>query len=266
MIDYHVHTCFSHDASYSPREQLDAAAKAGVRELCFTDHVDYESSVAFSDTLLADIGTLKKELVGIQPMYKGVRVKLGAELGLADAESAKMGWEHLKPHNLDFIIGSVHVVNGTNVYYPEYFTGKTKQDAYIAYLQTILACIEQCDCMSVLGHYDFVTKYAPFTDRRMTLDVSKELFEAIFKSLIEHGKGIEINTSAWREDRAWGLDILRLYKQLGGEFVTTGSDAHTPVAVARRLREAGDIAFAAGIKYFATYDGLSPSMHPFGVY
>lgn len=262
MFDYHVHTNCSHDGSYAPVEQLEAAVRCGVTELCFTDHVDFDNPAMAQLMPPADLGKLKNKLEGITPIYKGVRVKIGAEVGLGNLASSAKAWEYIKPHDLDFIIGSVHVVKGFDVYFPEYFIGKTKQSAYIGYLETILNCIKHCDFMCVLGHYDFVTKYAPFSDRRMSLSISKELFEAIFKSLIERGKGIEINTSAWRDEPAWGNDVLKMYAELGGEFVTTGSDAHRPSAVARRLDEAEKMAVCAGIKYLATYDALVPKLHP----
>lgn len=262
MFDYHVHTNCSHDSSYTPIEQLDAAAKSGVTEICFTDHVDFDNPATAELMPPADLSRLKAQLEGIAPIYKDVRIKIGAEVGLGDIESCTKAWEHVKPHGLDFIIGSVHVVKGFDVYFPEYFIGKTKQAAYIGYLETILNSIKHCDFMCVLGHYDFVTKYAPFSDRRMSLSISKELFEAIFKSLIERGRGIEINSSAWRDEPAWGSDVLKLYAELGGEFVTTGSDAHRPSAVARRLDEAEKMAAQAGIKYLATYSALTPKLHP----
>ena len=98
---------------------------------------------------------------------------------------------------------------GFDVHYPEYYIGKTKQDAYLSYLQTILTGIKTCDYMNILGHYDFIAKYSPYEDRPMTLDVSKELFAEIFSYLAKNGKGIEINTSAWWDDPCWGEDVSK---------------------------------------------------------
>lgn len=260
-FDYHVHTCYSHDGAYSVVEQLDAAAKNGISELCFTDHVDFDvrdESVPYSP---ADLNALRCDLNKIGTEYKGVRIKLGAEISLADKTAAELSKEYVMKVNLDFIIGSVHAVDRVDTYFPEYFVGKTKQTAYYAYLDTIFHGIKDCDIMSVLGHYDFVAKYAPFQNRRMTLNVSLELFTEIFKTLIANGKGIEINTSAWRNEPAWGSDILKLYHELGGEYVTTGSDAHNPDRLGKRLDEAVLLAKEADIPYIATFDRLKPKFH-----
>lgn len=261
LFDYHVHTNCSHDAFYTPREQLEAAAKLGITELCFTDHIDFDTPNAHIIMPPADLTYLKQQLLGIYPEYKGITVKIGAEISLGNAECARLAGEYIAPHDLDFTIGSVHTVQGVDTYYHEYFAGKTKQDAYFAYLQTIFDSITHCDFMCVLGHYDFVAKYAPFEERKMTLSVSKELFEGIFDNLIKRGKGIEINTSAWGNDPSWGLDILKLYRELGGEYVTIGSDAHKPERVGRRLLEAVTLARTAGIRYVATFDKMVPQFH-----
>lgn len=259
--DYHVHTCYSHDGAYSAVEQLEAAAKAGIAELCFTDHVDFDVREAALPHSLADINALRRDLDVLGSSYNGVIVKLGAEISLADKEAAELSKEYVMPASPDFIIGSVHTVDNIDTYFPEYFVGKTKQTAYYAYLDTILKGIIGCDIMSVLGHYDFVAKYSPFQNRRMTLDISLELFTEIFKILIAEGKGIEINTSAWRDEPSWGLDILKLYRSMGGEYVTTGSDAHRPEKIGNRLDEALDLAVQAGIPYIATFDRLLPRFH-----
>ncbi len=260
-FDYHVHTCYSHDGAYSAVEQLEAAAKIGISELCFTDHVDFDVRDESVPYLPADLNALRCDLNEIGTEYKGVRIKLGAEISLADKTAAELSKEYVMTANPDFIIGSVHTVNTVDTYFPEYFVGKTKQTAYYAYLDTIFHSIKDCDIMSVLGHYDFVAKYAPFQNRRMTLNVSLELFTEIFKSLIANGKGIEINTSAWRDEPAWGSDILKLYHELGGEYVTTGSDAHNPDRLGRRLDEAVLLAKQSDIPYIATFDKLKPKFH-----
>ena len=118
--------------------------------------------------------------------------------------------------------------------------------------------------MNILGHYDFIAKYSPYEDRRMTLDVSKELFAEIFSYLSKNGKGIEINTSAWWDDPCWGEDVLKLYRDLGGQYITTGSDAHRSDRVAKRIKEAEKLAAAAGIPLIATFQRMKPIFHPLG--
>lgn len=195
MIDYHVHTDYSADASATVTEQLEAAAERGLSEICFTDHVDFDNGDKSMPP--SDLGALREQLLPYNGLYKGVRIRRGAEVALNDGNCAEKARRYIAPHDLDFVIGSIHVVGGFDVYYPEYYIGKTKQDAYLSYLQTILTGIKTCDYMNILGHYDFIAKYSPYEDRRMTLDISKELFAEIFsylakterelKSTLRHG-------------------------------------------------------------------------------
>ena len=71
-----------------------------------------------------------------------------------------------------------------------------------------------------------------------------------------------MNTSAWLDDPAWGLDVLSRFVELGGEFVTFGSDAHVPERVGRRFAEARALALAAGVRYTATFRTLKPQFVP----
>ena len=177
MIDYHVHTNYSADASATVTEQLEAAAERGLSEICFTDHVDFDNGDKSMQP--SDLGALREQLLPYNGLYKGVRIRRGAEVALNDGNCAEKARRYIAPHDLDFVIGSIHVVDGFDVYYPEYYIGKTKQDAYLSYLQAILTGIKTCDYMNILGHYDFIAKYSPYEDRRMTIDISKELFAEI---------------------------------------------------------------------------------------
>ena len=270
MIDYHVHTRFSGDSLAEPAEQLSAALQRHIDELCFTDHIDFDNPGGNFEPadLFARHDTIKK-FAGryTNAAFPGasVRIKEGAEISMAVfPECREKTLAHIGAFEPDFIIGSVHCVDMNDVYYPEYHAGKTKAEAYLPYLETILACLPDYDFISVLGHYDFVAKCAPYADRTMSLSLSPriaECFEAIFRTLVSMGKGVEINTAAWRDAPHWGLDILRLYRECGGEFVTFGSDAHRPTAVGNRLDEAKALAIAAGIPCYATFTKLRPELH-----
>lgn len=261
MIDYHVHTCFSGDSTALIGEHLQQAALLGLDELCFTDHVDFDNPG--ENFAPADLFERRRALSAFGGAFKGVRIKEGVEISMSpDPECAEKTKAYLSGFDADFIIGSVHVVDSMDVYYPEYHAGKSKAAAYLPYLETIERSLPNFDFISVLGHYDFVAKFAPYDDRSMGLDLSAEIreaFERVFRLVISMGKGIEINTAAWRNDPHWGLDVLKLYRSLGGEFVTFGSDAHRSSALSNRLDEARELALEAGIPYYATFEKMRPT-------
>lgn len=256
MLDYHIHSRNSFDANFSVEEMARAALNAGITQMCITDHVDFDDMDSTPCNMIAQ----RREIDSVY--IDKIVIRRGAEVGMKDDLTAKAAWQHIMNCDLDFIIGSVHMVDAENVYYPEYHKTRSREAAYRAYLQTIAKGIRTCRYFSVLGHYDFVCKYAPYEKRGMGYSDFADEFDDIFTFLIQNGKGMEINTAAWHDDPSWGLDVLTRYRVLGGEFVTLGSDAHKPDRVGKRLYEAARMAKEAGIKYVASYKNLKPNMIP----
>ena len=255
--DYHVHCGHSFDADSSILSMAQAAETVGLGGLCFSDHLEFEYAPW---NFPFDPAARQAELREAQ---KHVRIPLlqGAEIGLTpDPVFARQGWEHIRSCNPDFIIGSIHIAGDQNVFDPPYFSTRTREEAYGEYLAGIEASIRTLPEMSVLGHYDFVAKNAPYSPRAMSYADAPECFDAIFRYLAENGKGLEINTAVWRDAPVWGLDILTRFAQLGGEFVTFGSDGHVPSKVGNRFAEAHQLALTAGIRYTATFRGMVPTL------
>lgn len=262
MFDYHMHTHYSADCHEPVASQLDAAAKAGLKEICLTDHVDFDFFENAGDSFEpADLNALRRELETLTPLYPALTVRRGAEVALADAACSNAAYEHIKSADLDFVIGSLHMLRGLNVYYPEFFEGRTRDEAYCDYLDGLRRVIRTCPYFCAMGHYDFVAKNAPCEERGISLSLAPHAFDDIFTYLIQNGKTLELNTSAWKADAPWGLDVFTRFRELGGEFVTVGSDAHIPGRVGKRLFEAYELLRAAGIRYVATYEKMKPVMH-----
>ena len=243
--DLHTHSSFSFDADYDPALMLESAAQRGLRQICFTDHVDFYDP---SDIHLPDFAARAARLAQLRGQFPQLTVLEGAEVSMtADPACARSAMAALSGVALDFIIGSVHTVGEENVWADEFYAHRTREAAYRLYLETILQALDSLPQLDVLGHYDFVAHYAPYADRAMHYDDAPEVFDAIFRWLVAHGKTMEINTSAWETDAPWGLDILRRFRELGGQCVTVGSDSHNPRNLGRRFDEAAALAEQAGL-------------------
>ena len=261
MIDYHMHCMFSFDSEEDPAAMASTAKDRGFSEICFTDHVDFDGDKPES---LPDLAGRTAYFQAHATEFSGIRVKLGVEVSLMDEESAKKSDDYIRASMPDFIIASLHVLEGADVWADAYYIGLAKEEAYAKYLRGLARAVKTCSSFSVLGHYDFVAKYAPYSDRSVLLAHEPDSFDDIFRYLISNGKGLEINTASWQGDALWGFDILRRYEQLGGEFITAGSDTHSVQRVGKRIPEALALASAAGIKYYATFDQLKPVFHKIG--
>jgi len=257
FTDYHIHCGYSDDSETPMRAHLEAARKKGITHLCFTDHVDFDGAALPP----ADIAARNAELEELVPQFPELDISFGAEIGVKDKESFEAAMEHMKDCHLDFIIASVHMVGGIDTCFPSFYDGKTQQQGYRESLETIISSMAEVNDFSVLGHYDFCTKYAPFTSRALLYHDFPELLDELFHMIISKGRAIEINTAAWRDDPSWGLETIKRYRELGGEYITIGSDAHIPEKVGNRFSEALEIAKAAGIPYIATFKNMQPILH-----
>ena len=99
------------------------------------------------------------------------------------------------------------------------------------YFESILENISAYDGFDVYGHIDYVVRYGPNKNREYSYGRYKDILDEILKKLISMGKGIELNTGGYH----YGLGepnpctaVIRRYRELGGEIITIGADAHTP--------------------------------------
>ena len=259
MFDFHLHSGISFDSKESAEIMVEAAASAGLREICFTDHLDYDP-LKPKDTFT--FSTEEYNRVYDCLRHPNLKIRRGFEFGmLPDNEDTLQ--DDLKRRNFDFVIGSVHFVDGVDIFYPPFWEGKSMDQAEQRYLEEVLSCVQAHDGFDVLGHLTYVAKarYNP-THRVVIYEKYRELVDEILRTLVEKGKGIEINTSGINRCGAFLPDetYLRRFKELGGEIVTVGSDAHSHDRVGQYCHEA-----CALVKeifgYVCTFENRKPIFH-----
>ncbi len=264
MLDYHVHTSFSFDSRTSPAEYLIAAEALGVREVCFTDHLDREFHLPGVEHVDTDFSAREASLDSIR--YSGkTRFKRGIEVGLlpkaAVYEESKRIIERF---GFDYVIASVHILGeATDPYAPEYYESRTREEGYIEYLERVYECIGAFQNFDAVGHLFYPARCCPFEERDFRLSDAPELVDAIFKLLISRGQTLEINTQDFRRaiDRASYAAVYRRFAELGGEFLTVGTDAHGMNRFGVLLKEGYEFARAAGIRYMAGFDARKPVLY-----
>lgn len=182
----------------------------------------------------------------------------GVELGLMDYLAPRLR-EYVSGWDFDFIIGSSHLVDGVDPYYPEYFSKHGDYNGILRYFESILANIRAFDDFDVYGHLDYVVRYSGAKNYHPA-DFA-ELLDEILKTLISMGKGIELNTAGLK----YGLEfahphpeLLKRYRELGGEIITVGSDGHKAEHYAWDFDRAGDILRNAGFGYYTVFRGRKP--------
>ncbi len=162
----------------------------------------------------------------------------------------------------DFIILSVHQVEDKEFWTQDFQWGKSQKEYNERYYEEMLNLVKSYKNYSVLGHIDLIARYDeqgiyPF-------EKIKDIVAEILKTAISDGKGIELNTSCHRyglKDLTPSVQILELYRDLGGQILTIGSDSHKPEHLGSYICEDREILKKLGFKYFCTYKSMEPVFH-----
>lgn len=259
MFDFHMHSTVSFDGHDTAEAMARAARDGGLREICFTDHIDYMRDPA-DRSMVFDTAAYNAAYDGLE--MPGLKIRLGMEFGL-QPDNAPALREDLKRRHFDFVLGSVHFVEGEDVYFDPYWADKTVHQAERRYLEEVLACVRSHEDFDVLGHLTYISKArAHHAPRPVPYEDHREVVDEILRILAQKGKGMEMNTSG--VDRCGDFlpyDIyFRRFKELGGQIVTVGSDAHTADRAGQyAARACGILKEIFG--YVCTFENRRPIFH-----
>ena len=152
-------------------------------------------------------------------------------------------------------------------YYPSFYEGRSERAAYEEYFTEMLTDIGKFSDFDSLGHLDYVVRYGPNKNRDYSYKGYADLIDPILKALIEKGIALEANSAGYRK----GLgepnpckDVLKRYRELGGELVTIGSDAHTTGSMCNDFPRLEAVLRECGFKYHAVYVGRKSELYPLG--
>lgn len=273
LADYHVHSEFSDDSVYPMEQVVKDAIAMGLYEICFTDHVDYgikddwdcghpikyrgKEPLANVDYPLYDA-----KIKELQYLYgEEITIKMGMEFGM-QTHTIEQYKALFRKYPFDFIILSVHQVEDQEFWTQDFQQDRSQKEYNERYYEEMLDLVRTYEDYSVLGHMDLITRY----DKKGIYPFGKlkPLIEEILKTVIEHGKGIEFNTSYHRyglKDTTPSMDILKLYRRLGGEIITMGSDSHKPEHLGAYIEEGKQLLKSLGFRFFCTYEKMSPIYH-----
>jgi histidinol-phosphatase (PHP family) len=254
-LDTHLHTIRSPDAD----AQLDAyaalALDRGIAELAITDHVDFDPGMpAYGFASFADRERDVREAAARWEGH-GLALRFGVEVTYERRfEDEIRGWLRRHPH--DFVIGSVHISAASpykvgNV--ETFVQGRTLPDIVAPYFDEVEAAARS-GLFDTIGHLDFVKRYLVPHVQPADLAAAPELYERLLLALVESGTALEVNASGLRQlprETYPSAAVVARYRELGGQHVTIGSDAHRTEWFAYGLLEAYRHAAGAGFEALA---------------
>lgn len=266
QFDTHLHSDFSTDSHTPLTEQVLRAKACGLMGICITDHMDYEFPSSALDHPVEGVPfwfdwSSYTEAVRTAKKLAPVTILTGVECGLQTVPEVKRKNKALRMQpELDYMIGSLHLVDRMDPYYSSFWAEKDPHICIRHYFECLYKNLEFYHDFDALGHLDYIVRYAPETYHYNPEDY-RNIIEAILQFLIRKEIALELNTSGWKtEGRCQNPHqmILTWYRQLGGELITVGSDAHTPEYVAYKFNEAALLLKKTGLRQYVIYKKHKP--------
>lgn len=247
IFDSHMHSKFSTDSDMNILDAISISNEKNIG-IIITDHMDLDYPV--KNEFRFDVPTYFNKY----EKYRSDKLKLGIEIGLTQntfAQNEKIA----SSHDFDFILGSIHAIKDLDIYCDYVHQGYNKHDFFSYYLEDMLSCVKLYNNFDSLSHIDYPCRYCSFKNKEIPFSYFKNILSEIFTTLISKEKVLELNSSRLHitSARESLFDIYKLYKDLGGKYVTLGSDAHNHKNISKNFNIALDFIESIGLKgvYFS---------------
>jgi histidinol-phosphatase (PHP family) len=260
MFDCHVHSFFSGDSEVPAEIACNKAIQLGLEGIAFTDHLDIDYpnfdanfNINFDEYSIY-MDNLKNKYLNKLKILNGIEVGFQPHVIV---ETKKI----IDSYDFDFVLGSVHVIDGMDPYYEDYFKGKTKEQAFLRYLEEIYISLSDFPYFDVLGHIGYLRRYGNLDDRSLRYVDYQDILELILKKAVFLGIGLEVNSSGLRTNLGTPIpdyDIIKRYKELGGEIICVGSDAHFEEHIGDGFNEITEKLKEIGFKYTTHFEKRKP--------
>lgn len=273
LIDCHTHTQFSVDSEADIVQMIEKAISLGLSAYAVTDHCEcnrwYGEEYYVGEDWYKfynfgrDFEQSVSAVTALKEKYPDFNLICGTELGQA-TQDIEIAEKVISDNRLDFVIGSVHQLPETDDFcfldYEKYSSAEIKNLLERYFLEVNKLC--NWGKFDILGHLTYCLRYIDSALGSDT-DISPydDIIEDSFKKLIEKGKGIEINTSGLRQNYGKtfpGLRYVKLFRELGGEIISIGSDAHTVEDLGSGIKKGVQLASDAGFTHLCYFKQRSP--------
>lgn len=245
LFDCHLHSYFSADSDASIESIITVAQAQGLAGVILTDHIDYETKPNKWDF------SFEERASAIAQIQKTTDFPIlqGLELGYQHEVLERME-TRVAAHPWDMVILSVHMLDGVSLCKAHWSAGRPADEVVSRYLEAIFASVTKFKNYDVVGHIGYVLRYAKQCSWNDVFN-RMDLVDAIFDTVIADGKGIELNTSGWRQGLESPIpheELIRRYRERGGTIVTIGSDAHRPDDVGFGFEQGAELLARCGFE------------------
>jgi len=245
LVDYHVHVLAHGEYNYNLQwvnQYIDTAYQKGIREIGFSEHDEYTNQIAFD--LFKKMQTTRRH---------DINLKLGIEMDYTPGKEEIIK-DIIAQREYDYVIGSVHYINGWGFDHPDFKAGFDHQDIDKIYGQYtgILMQMVQSGCFDVVGHIDLIKIWGYRPRQKPSL----YYFEPVLRAIKKYGLAVEINSAGLRKPVSELYPAAEIVSRMFDYSIpiTFGSDAHHPGQIGEGLEEAYHSAWQAGYRYMVRFE------------
>ena len=226
--DLHNHTNFTDDATLDISDMLTFYNRSDLG-LGISEHFDIginSKKIFDTDAYFSFYEKYRKDIL------------LGIEIGLTNTGLDENKSIAANP-GFDYVIGSVHTINDVGIH-SVYKTQTNLKDFHESYFLFLIQMIQKNDFFHILGHIDYIFRLGWGNWFDVWFHDYPDYYDTIFKLLIEREIALEVNTVRLHEPIGFrGVESLfNRYKELGGRYVTIGTDSHHIYEMGRNILNA----------------------------
>lgn len=286
--DLHTHTVYSYDAADRPlRQHVQAAIQGGIDVLGFTEHLEFFRTDALSASdfapdevdfagyareiapfrsgrmILPDIAAQQRDIAACREEFVGtITLRAGIEMGQPHA-APELADKLQKEFSFDYVIGSIHQTAADMDMYFYRYENINQNDFLHAYFDEMEAMLAYGH-FQILGHIDYPLRVMKLPHNRPSLKGYMERVDIILKGIIERGIALECNAKGlfgWQQSVGPEDFVLTRYRELGGTYITAGSDSHAPESIGAGIPQALDRLRAFGFAYITDFENGKAIQH-----
>lgn len=260
ICDLHTHSKYSFDGIASIEELCSASSERGVEILAITDHCDLLDGPEGISAYLAVEEARAQEFFSLREHGQTPDLLWGIEIGNAiDCPQETSGF--LQARSFDFVIGAIHFLpDGSDIYKLPYPDAASIDAMFRSYFDSMLQLV-RLGGFDTLAHLDYPLRVLARKVPSPTVSQYREMIEPILAGLVAQNIALELNTRGtydWQNRVGPEEWVLRRYRELGGELVTIGSDAHTTKYVGAGYQEAAELLQKTGFSAYTIYRNRKP--------
>lgn len=265
LCDMHTHSNNSFDAKNTVDDMCKSAVSKGLYAISITDHCEAPEILLGDACEYGDFDVLipksfKESKLAQEKYSSKLKVLCGLELG-EPMHNLSCTQKALGYGDFDFILASVHNLrNMQDFYFLDY--QKLDADEILNLYFDELAETATFNNYDSLAHLTYPLRYIKEKTGKIP-DLSKyqDKIDNIYNILIKNNKALEINVSGLYKGFGFTLPDeiqIKRFKQLGGKYITIGSDSHNIDDVGKCIEQGMELAKKCGFTHYTIFEKRKP--------